>query len=254
MLKVANSVIDASRITGVLPVVNGGTGVTTSTGTGNTVLSASPTFSGTAVFAALSGGASGTGYSLSGSAPANSFFLDSSGNLGVGTATPGARFQVVGGGATSATFCVSFIDSNGFPLFDARNDGRISTGSRGVSPYNNTTANAANLYVDSAGILYRSTSSLKYKTDVQDSTHGLAKVMSLRSVTYKDKKNGEKLFGGLIAEEVHKIGLTEFVQYADDGKPDALAYGNMISLCIKAIQEQQTIIQSFEARLNVANL
>jgi len=46
MLKVANSVIDASRITGVLPVVNGGTGVTTSTGTGNTVLSAAPTLSG----------------------------------------------------------------------------------------------------------------------------------------------------------------------------------------------------------------
>jgi len=46
MLKVANSVINASQITGVLPVVNGGTGVTTSTGTGNTVLSASPTLSG----------------------------------------------------------------------------------------------------------------------------------------------------------------------------------------------------------------
>jgi len=46
MLKVANSVISASRITGVLPVVNGGTGVTTSTGTGNTVLSAAPTLSG----------------------------------------------------------------------------------------------------------------------------------------------------------------------------------------------------------------
>jgi hypothetical protein len=46
MLKVANSVISASRITGTLPVVNGGTGVTTSTGTGNTVLSASPTLSG----------------------------------------------------------------------------------------------------------------------------------------------------------------------------------------------------------------
>ena len=44
MLKVANSVISASRITGVLPVVNGGTGVTTSTGTGSVVLSNSPTF------------------------------------------------------------------------------------------------------------------------------------------------------------------------------------------------------------------
>ena len=46
MLKVANSVINASQITGVLPVVNGGTGVTTKTGTGSVVLSAAPTLSG----------------------------------------------------------------------------------------------------------------------------------------------------------------------------------------------------------------
>jgi hypothetical protein len=37
----------ASQVTGTLPVANGGTGVTTSTGTGSTVLSASPTFTGT---------------------------------------------------------------------------------------------------------------------------------------------------------------------------------------------------------------
>jgi len=36
-------------VTGTLPVANGGTGVTSSTGSGNTVLSASPTFSGTVV-------------------------------------------------------------------------------------------------------------------------------------------------------------------------------------------------------------
>jgi hypothetical protein len=35
--------IEAANLTGVLPVLNGGTGVTTSTGTGNTVLSTSPT-------------------------------------------------------------------------------------------------------------------------------------------------------------------------------------------------------------------
>lgn len=37
----------ATNVTGTLPVANGGTGVTTSTGTGNVVLSASPTLSGT---------------------------------------------------------------------------------------------------------------------------------------------------------------------------------------------------------------
>jgi hypothetical protein len=38
--------IEAANLTGVLAVASGGTGVTTSTGTGNTVLSASPTFTG----------------------------------------------------------------------------------------------------------------------------------------------------------------------------------------------------------------
>jgi hypothetical protein len=46
MLKSTSSIVNVSQITGVLPVANGGTGVTTSTGTGNTVLSAAPTLSG----------------------------------------------------------------------------------------------------------------------------------------------------------------------------------------------------------------
>jgi hypothetical protein len=44
----------ATRVTGVLPVANGGTGVTGSTGTGSVVLSAAPTFTGTATFANVS--------------------------------------------------------------------------------------------------------------------------------------------------------------------------------------------------------
>ena len=44
-IKVTSSVV--SNLTGTLPVANGGTGFTTSTGTGNTGLSASPTFTGT---------------------------------------------------------------------------------------------------------------------------------------------------------------------------------------------------------------
>ena len=115
--------------------------------------------------------------------------------------------------------------------------------------YNNTTGSAANVFVASNGLLQRSTSSLKYKTDVQDAVHGLAEVMRLRSVTYKGKTDGDKVFGGLIAEEVDAIGLTEFVQYAEDGSPDALAYGNMVALLTKAIQEQQALITALTARV-----
>lgn len=71
--------------------------------------------------------------------------------------------------------------------------------------------------------------------------------MQLRPVTYKGNNDGELVFGGLIAEEVHEAGLTEFVQYAEDGTPDALAYANMVSLAFKAIQEQQAIIEQLKA-------
>jgi hypothetical protein len=57
------------------------------------------------------------------------------------------------------------------------------------------------------------------------------------------------VFGGLIAEEVHEAGLHEFVQYDEDGNPDALAYGNMVSLCIKAIQELSAKVDTLEARI-----
>ena len=77
MLKVANSVINASRITGVLPVANGGTGVTTSTGTGNTVLSATPTLSGDVTL--------------------------STGNLVIGTAGKGIDFSATSSGTGTMT-------------------------------------------------------------------------------------------------------------------------------------------------------
>ena len=74
--------------------------------------------------------------------------------------------------------------------------------------------------------------------------------MVLRPVTYKSKNDGNTVFGGLIAEEIHAAGLTEFVQYAEDGSPDALAYGNMVSLAFKAIQEQQAIIETMRTEID----
>ena len=115
--------------------------------------------------------------------------------------------------------------------------------------YSVTTSSAANMYIQSDGAFYRSTSSKRYKNTIKDATHGLADLLKLRSVTYKGNNDGNFIFGGLIAEEVHDAGLTEFVQYNDDDEPDALSYGNMVSLCIKAIQEQQEQIKTLEAKV-----
>jgi hypothetical protein len=110
-----------------------------------------------------------------------------------------------------------------------------------VSTY--TTAAAANMYADpSNGAISRSTSSIKYKNSVTNYDKGLDIVNQLRPVYYKGNNDGDTIFAGLIAEEVHDLGLTEFVQYLD-GSPDSLAYSNMIALAFKAIQEQQAQIE-----------
>jgi len=176
--------------------------------------------------------------------------LSSAGNLGIGVASVSTNRTTIQGADTSGSnFGLQVRDSASLVLFSVRNDGTFNTGTGANSPYNNTTASAANLFVASNGVVSRSTSSLKYKTDVQDAVHGLAKVLELRPVTYKGKNDGSTVFGGLIAEEVDAAGLSEFVQYAEDGTPDALAYSNMVSLAFKAIQDLNAKVEALEARV-----
>jgi hypothetical protein len=175
--------------------------------------------------------------------------LDASGNLLVGTTTVNARITTNSTTNTNGSWAFFANNSSGSNLVGVRGDGAFYVGLSTNSPYNQTTGTAANAVLSSDGFVYRSTSSLKYKKDVESATHGLAEVLQLRAVTYKGKseQDGDTVFGGLIAEEVHAAGLTEFVQYAKDGSPDALAYGNMISLCVKAIQELNAKFEAYKA-------
>jgi trimeric autotransporter adhesin len=75
-------------VTGTLPVANGGTGVTTSTGTVSTVLSESPTLSNPTYTGTLTGS---TGILNIGS---GQVYKDASGNVGIGTSSPAVKLQV----------------------------------------------------------------------------------------------------------------------------------------------------------------
>jgi len=176
--------------------------------------------------------------------------------------TSGGKNVIIGGyngnqgglDIRTSSNCIVLSDGDGNVRVLIYGTGYFTTGTGANSPYNNASGSGANMVVGSDGALFRSTSSLKYKTDVQDANFGIADVLKLRAVTYKGKGlfDGDKVFAGLIAEEVHEAGLTQFVQYADDGSPDALSYGNMVSLCIKAIQELKAELDT--AKLQIAAL
>ncbi len=130
-----------------------------------------------------------------------------------------------------------------------RNDGLVFINGL-ISSF--TTGSAANMFVSAGdGAIYRSTSSIKYKKNVEDYDKGLTELMQMRPVFYEGISESDegKIFAGLIAEEVHDLGLTEFVQYAEDGSPDSLAYQNMVALLIKSIQELKTEIDSLKNQI-----
>ena len=116
--------------------------------------------------------------------------------------------------------------------------------------YSNTTANAANVYVTSTGLLQRSTSSLRYKENIEPLAYGLNEVHKIKPVTFTSKgdDSGER-FAGLIAEDLEEQGLTEFVVYDDENKPDAIHYGNLVALAFKAIQELEEKVKTLEAQV-----
>jgi hypothetical protein len=180
----------------------------------------------------------------------------------------GGQINLRGGSFSGNTSGIEFItagterariDSVGNILFGASSTAIPTTSTTDVflggiimTPSRRTTSSGANVNIDpTSGVFARSTSSLKYKKDVLNAPWGLADVMKLRAVTYKSvvETDGDTVFGGLIAEEIHDAGLTEFVQYGPDGSPDALAYGNMVSLCIKAIQELKAELDGVKAEL-----
>ena len=175
--------------------------------------------------------------------------ITGNGDVGIGDAGSSAtRLTVKGSGATSATNVIALYNSSSTTLFYIRNDKAVFA--QGV--YDFTSSGGTAVYVATDGNIYRFTSSLRYKRDVIDYTNGLTELLKIQPKFYKSKnpKEGEKVFAGLIAEQIDEIGLTEFVEYNKEGQPDAVHYSAMTALLVKAIQEQQEQIKELQSQIN----
>ena len=135
------------------------------------------------------------------------------------------------------------------PNMEIKDDGRVFV----PDVYDRTTGSSVNMRVDSDGELRRSTSSKRYKKDITDATWGLAELLKLKPITYKSNATGkdadDKTYGGFTAEDVHDLGLTEFVDYNEKNEPDALAYGNMVALMAKAIQDLNVEVEELKTKV-----
>jgi len=123
-------------------------------------------------------------------------------------------------------------------------------GGLALNPNYRTAANSANCYWEaSTGAFFRSTSSLRYKTNIVDYGRGLQDVMNLRAVSFNsiNGSDKDKVFAGFIAEEIHALGLTEFVEYDGENIPDSVGYSQITALLTKAIQELNAKFDAYVA-------
>lgn len=183
--------------------------------------------------------------------------IDSSGNLLVGTTTTGGGLFKVqaatdvclavasGPGVTGAITlnAINNANSNNIP-FDIRASAIYS--STGIG----TTASAANAYFNNAATnqFLRSTSALKYKTNIRDLES--IDVNKFRPVRYNslceaDDKTKEHF--GIIADEVDAAGIKELVTYGEDNQIEGFQYERLTVVLLKAIQEQQALITQLQA-------
>jgi hypothetical protein len=179
--------------------------------------------------------------------------IDSSGNLLIGTTSPvqSGRLSVAdtvngvciglqasGAGNTTGTF-LNCIDSSDIRF-------RVFTNGD-VQNTNNS---------------YGAISDAKLKENVTDATPKLDKLNQVRIVNYNLKNQPEQKLIGVIAQELEQIfpGMVEEAADRDQEGNDlgtttkSVKYSVFVPMLIKAMQEQQALIESLKARLDAANL
>jgi hypothetical protein len=124
--------------------------------------------------------------------------------------------------------------------------------------YAATTANSANMFVNSTGQIMRSTSSARYKTNIHDLDINTDKLYDLRPVSYTSKIDGKEYFG-LVAEDVAKV-LPDLAEYArakdvitgstsDEMIPDAVKYPMLSVLLLDELKKEHEKVETQEKQL-----
>ena len=142
-----------------------------------------------------------------------------------------------------------------------------------------TTTSSANVYIQSSGHIKMTSSSIRYKINVEEQPIEKSKqLLDIVPKTWHDKidseryanyltrkENGEDVddsewqqcspirrIGGLIAEEVEQAGLKEFVFYEDDGvTPQGLMYDRIWTLLIPIVKEHEEKVKVMQDRIDL---
>jgi hypothetical protein len=169
--------------------------------------------------------------------------IDSSGAVGIGETTP-----------THNSTTRLYLKGNEH-VMSIRNLSTSSAGERvSIDFLDHNGTRRGYISVDTSGTLYSTSSDYRLKNVIEPVSNGIERINKLNPVKFEWKETGKKE-EGFIAHEVDEIfkdavgGEKDAVK--EDGSINAqtMDYGRITPLLVKAIQEQQTIIEDLKARI-----
>jgi hypothetical protein len=239
-------------VSGTLPVANGGTGVTSSTGTGSVVLSASPTLTGTLTCAAItsSGGTIQTSYAQGTNTPdAGQAYFYNPTNAANQDASVAVRLA-----GSSARNCYYAYDVSGVAGFShgilGSSQNLVFRASWDMSTATLFTMDRSGNFTASASVA--ANSDRRIKTDLQVIPNALEKVKKISGYTFKRTDAELPRQAGVIAQELLEV-LPEVVHQNDEGIY-SVSYGNIVALLIEALKEESAKREALEKRLNYSSI
>ncbi|WKN47155.1 hypothetical protein [Nocardioides sp. Arc9.136] len=142
-------------------------------------------------------------------------------------------FRIVGGGISSAGGIGTLGD---VVALGTVSGAKVKATSPSTPPADRT----ANVYMGNDGELMKVVSSARYKNIDRDAEIDPDDVLAMRPRWYAMKDDPEQRLGlGYIAEEAHGRGLTAFVDYDEDGRPDGFHYPTFAAIGHQAVLRRE---------------
>ena len=175
--------------------------------------------------------------------------------VGIGTASPGNKLEIVSSDGTSLKITSSTTDNNGMIVLNANTDQNWGGDWHEFIMFQKQGNTIGTIKGSSSGsgVSYNTTSDYRLKTDFKNFS-GLDLINQLKVYDYAWKENNTRMYGF----KAHEI--QEVIPYITTGKKDAVDaqgkpvyqmvdYSKLTPVLAKAIQEQQAIIVNQQERI-----
>jgi len=178
-----------------------------------------------------------------------------SGNVGIGTTTPGYKLHVSGGtirndlGSAGVSLCLTGSGSNLQIYHNSGSSVYLWNSAGGVYEfYNSAGTNSTGTLIAGA---YNTGSDRRLKNNIVNTHFGISDLMKIQVRDYVYKADASNtLTTGFIAQELYDIFPNAVTKPAKEEDMWSVDYGKVTPLLVKAIQDQQATIEAQQKQID----